>query len=42
MQHRLPLPLTSAVSELHRTFMAAGIGHEHTAAIMKQFDGYRK
>jgi 2-hydroxy-3-oxopropionate reductase len=40
-QHRLPLPLTSVVSELHRTFVAAGLGTEHTAAIMKQFDGYR-
>jgi len=40
-QHRLPLPLTSLVSELHRTFVAAGIGAEHTAAMMKQFDGYR-
>jgi 2-hydroxy-3-oxopropionate reductase len=41
MQHRLPLPLTSQVAELHRTLVAAGLGAEHTAAIMKQFDGYR-
>jgi 2-hydroxy-3-oxopropionate reductase len=41
MQHRLPLPLTSQVTELYRTLVAAGLGPEHTAAIMKQFDGYR-
>jgi 2-hydroxy-3-oxopropionate reductase len=41
MEHRLPLPLTSAITELHRTFVAAGIGPEHTAATMKQFDGYQ-
>jgi 2-hydroxy-3-oxopropionate reductase len=41
IQHRLPLPLTAAISELHRTFVAAGLGPEHTAAAMKQFDGYR-
>jgi 2-hydroxy-3-oxopropionate reductase len=40
-QHRLPLPLTSLITELHRTFVAAGLGPEHTAAAMKQFDGYR-
>jgi 2-hydroxy-3-oxopropionate reductase len=40
-QHRLPLPLTSLITELHRTFVAAGLGPEHTAATMKQFDGYR-
>jgi 2-hydroxy-3-oxopropionate reductase len=38
---RLPLPLTGLVSELHRTFVAAGIGAEDTVAMMKQFDGYR-
>lgn len=41
-QHRLPLPLTSLITELHRTFVAAGLGPEHTAAAMKQFDGYRQ
>jgi 2-hydroxy-3-oxopropionate reductase len=41
MQQRLPLPLTSVITELHRTFVAAGLGPEHTAATMKQFDGYR-
>jgi 2-hydroxy-3-oxopropionate reductase len=41
-QHRLPLPLTSLITELHRTFVAAGLGPEHTAATMKQFDGYRQ
>jgi len=29
------------VSELHRTFVAAGIGAEDTVAMMKQFNGYR-
>ena len=38
---RLPLPLTSHVAELHRSFVAAGIGAEDTVAMMKQFDGYR-
>jgi len=41
-QHRLPLPLTSLITELHRTFVAAGLGPEHTAATMKQFEGYRQ
>ena len=40
-QHRLPLPLTGAVSELHRSFVAAGIGAEDTVAMMRQFNGYR-
>ena len=38
---RLPLPLTGAVSELHRSFVAAGLGLEDTVAMMKQFSGYR-
>jgi len=38
---RLPLPLAGLVSELHRSFVAAGIGAEDTVAMMKQFDGYR-
>lgn len=37
---RLPLPLTGLVSELHRTFVAAGIGAEDTVAMMKQFSGF--
>jgi 2-hydroxy-3-oxopropionate reductase len=37
---RLPLPLTSHVSELHRIFVAAGIGAEDTVAMMKQFNGF--
>lgn len=37
---RLPLPLTGAISELHRTFVAAGLGAEDTAAMMRQFSGY--
>ncbi|QNK68872.1 NAD(P)-dependent oxidoreductase [Variovorax sp. PAMC26660] len=37
---RLPLPLTGAVSELHRSFVAAGLGAEDTAAMMRQFSGY--
>ena len=38
---RLPLPLTGLVTELHRSFVAAGIGAEDTVAMMKQFEGYR-
>jgi 2-hydroxy-3-oxopropionate reductase len=38
---RLELPLTALVARLHRDFVAAGIGAEDTAAMMKQFDGYR-
>lgn len=41
LTQRLPLPLTGHVSELHRAFVAAGIGAEDTAAMMKQFDGFR-
>lgn len=37
---RLPLPLTSAVAELHRLFHVAGIGDEDNAAAMKYFDGF--
>ena len=40
-QQRLPLPLTGVVSELHRSFVAAGIGGEDTVAMMRQFSGYR-
>ena len=40
MGERLPLPLTGAVTELHRLFVAAGIGPEDTAAMMKQFEGF--
>lgn len=39
---RLPLPLAGTVSELHRTFVAAGLGPEDTAAMMRQFDGYAR
>ncbi|HSW07141.1 NAD(P)-dependent oxidoreductase, partial [Aquabacterium sp.] len=38
---RLPLPLTGAVAELHRAFVAAGLGPEDTVAMMRQFEGYR-
>ena len=38
---RLPLPLVAQVAELHRSFVAAGIGPEDTVALMKQFSGYR-
>ncbi len=38
---RLPLPLTGLVAELHRSFVAAGIGPEDSVAMMKQFEGYR-
>ena len=37
---RLPLPLTGAITELHRLFIAAGIGAEDTAATMKYFEGF--
>ncbi|KQW63560.1 NAD(P)-dependent oxidoreductase [Variovorax sp. Root411] len=37
---RLPMPLAGAVSELHRSFVAAGLGAEDTAAMMRQFEGY--
>ena len=39
---RLPLPLTGVVSELHRAFVAAGLGPEDTAAMMRQFNGYAR
>ncbi|MET3913455.1 2-hydroxy-3-oxopropionate reductase [Variovorax sp. OAS795] len=39
---RLPLPLAGAVSELHRAFVAAGLGPEDTAAMMRQFSGYAR
>ena len=39
---RLPLPVTGLVTELHRSFVAAGIGAEDTVAMMKQFNGYRQ
>lgn len=38
---RLPLPLTSAITDLHRLFVAAGIGPEDNAATMKYFDGFQ-
>lgn len=41
MAERLPLPLTSAITDLHRLYVAAGIGPEDTVAIMKYFDGFR-
>lgn len=37
---RLPLPLTGAITELHRLFIAHGIGAEDTAATMKYFEGF--
>ncbi len=37
---RLPLPLTGVVTELHRLFVAHGIGAEDTAATMKYFEGF--
>jgi 2-hydroxy-3-oxopropionate reductase len=40
-RHRLPLPLAGAVAELHRSFVAAGLGAEDTVAMMRQFSGYR-
>ncbi|MEX2443011.1 MAG: NAD(P)-dependent oxidoreductase [Alkalispirochaeta sp.] len=40
MSERLPLPMTGAVTELHRLFVAAGIGPEDSAAMMKYFGGF--
>lgn len=40
MSQRLPLPMTGAVTELHRLFVAAGIGPEDSAAMMKYFEGF--
>ena len=40
MAERLPLPMTGAVTELHRLFVAAGIGPEDSAAMMKYFEGF--
>jgi 2-hydroxy-3-oxopropionate reductase len=37
---RLPLPLTAHIAELHRAFVAAGVGAEDTVAMMKQFNGF--
>ena len=39
---RLPLPLVGAVSELHRAFVAAGLGPHDTAEMMRQFSGYER
>jgi 2-hydroxy-3-oxopropionate reductase len=39
---RLPLPATSLVSDLHRQFVAAGIGAADTVAMMRQFEGYKR
>ena len=41
MAGKVPLPLTSAVTDLHRLFIAAGIGPEDSAAQMKYFDGFK-
>lgn len=38
---RLPLPLTSAVTDLHRLFVAAGLGSADNAAAMEYFDGFK-
>jgi 2-hydroxy-3-oxopropionate reductase len=36
---RVPLPVTGLITELHRLMVAAGIGPEDSAAIMKFYDG---
>ena len=41
ISQRLPLPLTGHVAELHRAFVAAGIGADDTVAQMRQFNGYK-
>ena len=38
---RLPLPVTGLVAELHRLFLAAGLGAADTTAMMKQFSGFQ-
>lgn len=38
---RLPLPLTGAVAELHRLYVAAGLGKSDNAAIMRLFNGFQ-
>lgn len=40
-QQRLALPLTAQVAELHRAFVAAGVGGLDTVAMMRQFNGFR-
>lgn len=42
MACKIPMPLTSAVSDLNRLFVAVGIGPEDSAAQMKYFDGFRE
>ena len=42
MAERLPLPLTSAVTELHRLLVAAGVGPEDSVAMMKYFNGFKE
>jgi 2-hydroxy-3-oxopropionate reductase len=37
-----PLPVTAVVAEIHRSFLAAGLGAEDNAALMRQFDGPRE
>jgi len=37
-----PLPITAAVAEIHRWFVAGGFGAEDNAALMRQFDGPRE
>jgi 2-hydroxy-3-oxopropionate reductase len=39
---RLPLPLTGAVTELHRLYVAAGIGGADTAEMMRYFTGFQE
>jgi 2-hydroxy-3-oxopropionate reductase len=36
------LPVTAVVAEIHRSFLAAGLGAEDNAALMRQFDGPRE
>ncbi|MEP6720613.1 MAG: NAD(P)-dependent oxidoreductase [Variovorax sp.] len=36
---QLTLPLAGMVTELHRSFVAAGLGGDDTVAMMRQFDG---
>jgi 2-hydroxy-3-oxopropionate reductase len=39
--HRLSLPVSSQLTQLHRLFLAAGLGAADTAEMMRQFDGFK-
>lgn len=41
MNKRVALPMASHITDLHRLLVAAGIGPEDSAAMMKYFDGFQ-